>query len=93
MENNPTKLLPLQTSPVQVLSYNKSMFPLPRQPLGFHLKVYGLSLVPQVILMKYQGPCCLLFEKFKFQNFCQPCPQDFIYINDFEEGWPNLDSI
>lgn len=35
METNPTKLLPLQTSPAQVLSYNKSMFPLPRQPLRF----------------------------------------------------------
>lgn len=75
MENNPTKLLPLQTSPVQVLSYNKSMFPLPRQPLGFHLKVYGLSLVPQVILTKYQGPCCLLFENFNFKTSANPVPK------------------
>lgn len=65
METNPTKLLPLQTSPAWVLIYNKSMSPCQDSHRGFHLRIYRLPLVRQVHTpVKYPGPCHLLTSYF-----------------------------
>lgn len=82
VEINHTKLLLLQTSPAQVLSYNKSTLTLPRQSLSFHLGVFGLSLVLQLRLRN------IVVRFLKDKIFFKRLPnfhQDSLHVKDFRE--------
>lgn len=73
METNPANLLPIQTSPAQVQSSNKSMFPLPRHPFRFSSQnvrtVVGAS-----------GPL-----QTHYRPTTDPRPRSFFVTNDITE--------